>query len=88
MTDGLNQTIRQGYEAMREYTDKATELAGSVSSNLRDFTRHKPWFALIATFAIGYTMVKVMHQGLGKSSELGAVDGNHAPGKWRYSHWV
>jgi len=64
MADGLNQTVQQGYEAMREYTDKAADLAGSVSSNLRDFTRREPWLALIAAFAIGYTMAKVMHRAL------------------------
>jgi hypothetical protein len=69
LASGLNQTAREGYQTMREYTDKAAELAGSVSSNLHDFTKREPWLALIAAFAIGFTMAKVMHRVLGKSSE-------------------
>jgi hypothetical protein len=37
-TDALRHTVRQGYDAMREYKDKAGDLAIGASSILYDFT--------------------------------------------------
>ena len=68
-TDVLRHTVRQGYDAMREYSDKAGDLAAGASSNLYDFTRRKPWLALMAAFAIGYTMAPAMRRLLSRSRE-------------------
>jgi hypothetical protein len=68
-TDALRHTVRQGYDAMGEYKDKAGDLAIGASSNLYDFTRRKPWLALAAAFAIGYTMVPAMRRLLGRSGK-------------------
>ena len=65
--DGMNRTVRQGYDAMREYTDKAADLAASVSKNMHEFTQREPWLALAAAFMIGYTMARLMHRVTGKS---------------------
>ena len=50
MTKGLDQTVRQGYEAMRQYTDKTAELAGNVSSKLCNFMRREPLIRTITDF--------------------------------------
>jgi hypothetical protein len=68
-TNALSHTVWQGYDMTREYADKAADLAANASSNLRDFTKREPWFALVAAFAIGYTMAPVMRRLLGRSGK-------------------
>jgi hypothetical protein len=60
--DTLNQAVRQGYDAAREYSDKGIDLAANVSSNVRSFARREPWLALGAAFAIGYSLARMMRR--------------------------
>jgi ElaB/YqjD/DUF883 family membrane-anchored ribosome-binding protein len=61
-TDAVTESVQQGYEAAREYTDRGLDWATDMSENLRDFVMREPWIALGAAFAIGYTLARLMRR--------------------------
>jgi hypothetical protein len=60
--NGVNEAASQGYDMARDYADKGMNIMQAAAADLRDFAQREPWLALAASFAIGYTLAKVMRR--------------------------